>query len=132
MAEIPEQPKELKIKVEWVGDDVVRPTTGAIGSINPDGTTISMHLYYEKVTLASASFHPLSDEGTASLKVGREEDKDSHLTRSIHSSTIMTPHAARIIGKWLIMKSEEAREARATIQEKEEETNHGHGDTEES
>lgn len=123
-----EQPKELKIKVERVGDGVVHPTTGAMGSVNPDGTTISVHLYYEKVTLTSITYHPLSEEGLANLKQGREEPRDSHLTRSIHSSTIMTPHAARILGEWLIKKSEEAGEAKVAIQ-KREEADHEHGDT---
>ena len=127
MAETPEQQKELKIKVEWVHDDVVHPTTGAMGSVNPDAATISVHLYYEKVTLASATYHPVSEEGLTSLKHGREESRDSHLTRSIHSSTIMTPHAARVIGEWLIQKSQEAGKAKMQIQ-KAEETNHEHGD----
>ena len=131
MAETPEEQKELKIKVEWVGDGIVRPTSGGMGSVNPDGFTISLHLYYEKVTLSEATYHVVSDEGLANTKVGREESKDSHFTRSIHSSTIMTPHTARIIGEWLIEKSVEGEKAKAAIQKKEE-ADHEHDDTTEA
>ena len=130
--ENPEQPKELKIKVEWVGDSIVRPTSGATGSANPDGSTISLHLFYEQVTLAQSVHHPVSAEGLVNTKVSREDPKDSHITRSIHSSTIMTPEAARRIGEWLIQKSEEAGQTKVRIQKKEEETNHEHGDSTEA
>jgi len=129
MVETPKEQREIKIKMEWVGDGIVHPTSGATGSVNPDGVTISVNLFYDKVTLTGAVYHAVSDEGLASLKMGREEAKDSHFTRSIHSSTIMTPHAARIIGEWLIEKSKEAGQARALILKQEEEANHEHDDT---
>ena len=127
-----EQPKQLKIQVKRVGSETVFPTTGALGSVNSDGASISVHLYYEQATLTSATHHIIDDEGVADIRQGREEPRESHLTRFIHSSLILTPHAARIIGEWLIEKSNSAGEVKKQIEErrKKEETNHGHdGDT---
>lgn len=125
-----EQPKELKIQIKRIGSETVFPTMGALGSVNSDGASISVHLYYEQATLTSATHHIIDDEGVADIRQGREEPRESHMTRFIHSSLILTPKAARVIGEWLIKKSEDAGEVEKQIEEtrKKKETNHGHDD----
>ena len=101
---------ELKIQIDRDKEAHALPTTGAMGGVAPDGTSIAVHLFYEHVTLPDASFHEVDEEsGLVNLKEGRQE-RDSSVTRRIHTSLIMSPQTAKRLGDWLLQKSQEAGE----------------------
>jgi hypothetical protein len=103
-----EQPEiEGGFKIRWQQPEDLKhlPVNGAIGGALPDGS-ISVLFYSERPSIPNMTIHPLLGDRVDLGKAS--EEKDTHLTRTVQANVLMTPHAARQIGEWLLRKADDA------------------------
>ncbi len=97
--------KEIKVKYEKHPDYRMLPVGGAFGSINPQGMVVC-DFYLERFPTPDKTTLVI-DESTGNLDETKSNEDDKLLVRELSVGIVMQPDIARLIGEWLIKKSDE-------------------------
>lgn len=81
------------------------PVSGAWGGPSPDGTQIVAHLYVEYPPVPSILTGDVEEGGRVNIEQARKVQR-ADVVREVMQTIVLTPHAARSLGQWLIGKAD--------------------------